>query len=195
MTCDNFQDIVSLEKLSGKSNQSKLMSIKRFLIEAAEARFLESKSRGYIAPISPSPNDLITTVVNEMDLCCTDLVVDLGCGDGRWLSAFASRFHCVCIGVDIDSDRLCIARTNSIKERSLHIELIQSDIFAFDLKHMSVVVFYLFRDASSRMIQKIQNECSQQTVLIVVGFQLPGWQPEKTYRSACGVPAYIYRTT
>jgi len=39
-------------------------------------------------------------------------VIDLGCGDGRWLSAISRRVDCACFGVEIDDSRLSLARLN-----------------------------------------------------------------------------------
>jgi hypothetical protein len=39
-------------------------------------------------------------------------VVELGSGDGRWIIALAKKYHCQCIGVEIDESRLLLAKEN-----------------------------------------------------------------------------------
>jgi ubiquinone/menaquinone biosynthesis C-methylase UbiE len=43
-------------------------------------------------------------------LSSSDLVIDLGCGDGRWLTHISASSSCQCWGVEIDSNRLQITR-------------------------------------------------------------------------------------
>lgn len=38
----------------------------------------------------------------------SDMVIDMGCGDGRWLTHITSCYTCQCWGVEIDSERLSL---------------------------------------------------------------------------------------
>ena len=49
----------------------------------AYAREGAGKDANYIAPFSPSPEEMVGVVLDRMVLSHTDVVYDLGCGDGR----------------------------------------------------------------------------------------------------------------
>jgi glycosyltransferase involved in cell wall biosynthesis len=43
-------------------------------------------------------------------------ICDIGCGDGRWLTAFAKKYQCVCLGLEIEEERLLKAK-QALNER------------------------------------------------------------------------------
>ena len=45
----------------------------------------------------------------------------MGCGDGRWLEALAAYYGCCCYGVDLDANRLSIAKSvlNQVRDINL----------------------------------------------------------------------------
>ena len=59
--------------------------------------------------------DIASRVLQDLNPSASQIVIDLGCGDGRWLNAFAKKLDCLCIGVDIDSDRLVIAKQKAFQ--------------------------------------------------------------------------------
>mmetsp|Transcript_11004 Transcript_11004/g.17966 ORF Transcript_11004/g.17966 Transcript_11004/m.17966 type:complete len:130 (-) Transcript_11004:397-786(-) len=81
------------------------------LKKAREEKLSWDKNK--LAPISPCPNDLIDTVLQNVNLSQESTLIDLGCGDGRWLCHAAQRYGCHCWGVDIDPERLSLAKQRS----------------------------------------------------------------------------------
>lgn len=80
-------------------------------------------------------------VLDNLQLEPHDFVVDLGCGDGRWLLAAAQR-GCTGRGLDLNEDllrkgRLAAAEARVRCARTLHIA--QSEIFASLLRNDSKV--------------------------------------------------------
>mmetsp|Transcript_12163 Transcript_12163/g.12242 ORF Transcript_12163/g.12242 Transcript_12163/m.12242 type:complete len:170 (+) Transcript_12163:72-581(+) len=168
------------------------MSLKEKILRAAELQFRHRREQGYVAPISPTPDDLIDIISKDIIVSSSDCVADLGCGDGRWLHSFASKYNCWCFGVDKDPERLSLSRERAVRNR-LNIELLRMDLFDFNLASMSVIIFYLFREACTKMMDKIEKECVDGTIIIVIGFQIPNRKPLKLYRSSTDIPAYMYK--
>ena len=48
----------------------------------------------------PTPSEAVNQMINLACIKPTDLVYDLGCGDGRVLIAAIKRFGCRCIGIE-----------------------------------------------------------------------------------------------
>jgi ubiquinone/menaquinone biosynthesis C-methylase UbiE len=59
-----------------------------------------------VAQDSPTPPDTIAAVFDTICISSRDRVIDLGCGDARWLIEAAVRYQCRCWGCDIDQELL-----------------------------------------------------------------------------------------
>jgi tRNA G46 methylase TrmB len=171
-----------------------------------------------VAPISPSPNGLISSVVSRLCLDVQSLVLDLGCGDGRWMiEASKQSGGCKCVGFDIDTDRLNLAR-QAIQRENLckGITVKRGDLFDIALtspliSKADLIIVYLFRDALKRLTPILKkrldplsdnnhanerdcHQCPQnkRTRILSIGFSLRGFQLlwHETYES---LPVYLYQ--
>jgi len=88
----------------------------------------------------------------------TDVVYDLGCGDGRIVVTAAKKYGARAVGYDIDPKRVEEALENVKKagvENLVTIE--QKDIFTLDLSPASVVTLYLLRDLNVKLIPQLEK--------------------------------------
>lgn len=164
-------------------------SVLKFAQEQAEAR----RAQGFLAAISPSPVSLIDEVLSDVD-DDQHLLIDMGCGDGRWLVRAARRFqNCMCIGVEMDDERICRTTASIIAEDvkvRRKIELVRSNFLHVHISAASLIIVYLSRDGNEALRQKFDRECAKGTTIIAVGFQMAWLSPERTYTSS--PPAYRY---
>lgn len=154
-----------------------------------------------VAPVSPTPDELIDMVMPRLNLTADSLVVDLGCGDGRWIIAASKNYNCKCIGCDIDGKRLALAEEGVSKlPYSDKVELLKSDVFAVAwsnvLNDADVIVLYLFREAITKMSKILRNRCKygslkKDAVVVSVGFSLPSFVPTWDYEFK-GIRVYMY---
>ena len=72
------------------------------------------KNSGYLGTISPAPKDLINDILMDIIPNASHVqsivMFDLGCGDGRWLLSLAKKHFCVCLGLEIEKERLLKAK-------------------------------------------------------------------------------------
>ena len=184
--------------------------IRKALISLAKAKF-ESSGEGVVAPISPTPKSAIDIMLPKLNLTSESQVLELGCGDGRWTLRIAMKFSCSCIGIDIDNDRLEIARMGAKNEGLTDkVELRNAEIFQylqhFNVEELNLIVVYLFRDAMMRISRILKERglvdmpsTSSSAVgrrliqIVCVGFTLPEfsiiWQTQVD-----GVKIYLYHT-
>lgn len=64
----------------------------------------EGYPTGKICPFVPSPAARTTRLAQLVGITADDVVLDVGCGDGRVLLHLASTVGCRCIGTDIDAE-------------------------------------------------------------------------------------------
>ena len=167
------------------------------------ARLLQEQraADGYVGALSPTPHAFIAELLADTDVFAStsrsSSVLDLGCGDGRWLTAFATRFPgSVCVGVEMDAAQL--ARCPS-RGTVPGVDLVLADFTkglpcrcsAFD-----VIVVYLSRHGNEVLKATLAAECVVGTKVLAVGFEMKGWVATKTFRCrTTHLGAYLYVIT
>jgi ubiquinone/menaquinone biosynthesis C-methylase UbiE len=111
----------------------------------------------------------------------SDVVYDLGSGDGRLLFAALERGAGKCVGIDIDPERVnaakVIAKSKGLEDK---VTFIEGDVMDQDLSLATVVMSYLYTSASVALRPKFENELKPGTRVVVESFPIPGWKPAKT---------------
>jgi tRNA1(Val) A37 N6-methylase TrmN6 len=101
----------SEEPRERRSDSSSRTLFARAILQAARVKMAAKNSfqKECVAAISPTPDALIDAVLSEELIFCRSIysIIDMGCGDGRWLVRCAAKFSgCICVGIDIDPDRI-----------------------------------------------------------------------------------------
>ncbi|CAM9395550.1 unnamed protein product [Scytosiphon promiscuus] len=162
------------------------------LVKHAKATFVKNTDgTGLVAPISPSPQELIHSVYDNVGLGPCDVVLDLGCGDGRWLLA-AARRGCAGRGVDLNEALLQKGRILAAEAGvSSLVKLEKEDIFKAPLTGSTLIIVYLFREGIAKMKDRLEEKADRCARVVSVGFRINGWIPRTTL-VAEGLHAYIY---
>lgn len=122
------------------------------------------------------------------------VLVDLGCGDGRVLRCIRSRFDVTAIGYEWNLLAFLNARLRCLGRRGITVRL--RNFWKADLTGADVVFCYLFPDVLSELSTKLDRELRPGAVVVSANFAIPGWLPEKVLRidhSLHGGPLYLYR--
>ncbi len=105
-----------------------------------------------------TPYDLISKMLQMAHVKKSDMVYDLGCGDGRMLILAAQKYGCHGIGYDIDPERIRESRENVARN---HVEklvkIIQADIFTLDLRKADVIPVYLLPEMNKRLLPQLDK--------------------------------------
>jgi SAM-dependent methyltransferase len=129
----------------------------------------------------PTQPEFIKAFFDLAPVSSTDTVYDLGSGDGRLLFAALEQGAGRCVGVDIDPDRVNVAR-EAAKNKSLDgkVSFIEGDVMTVNLSEASVITCYLFPTASAALRPKFEKELKTGTRIVMESFPVPGWKPVKT---------------
>ena len=89
----------------------------------------------------------------------SDVVYDLGCGDGRIVVAAAQKFGATGVGMDIDADLVREARQRAVKAGVANkVKFIEGDLFESDIRPATVVTMYLLPRILDRLKPKLLAE-------------------------------------
>jgi ribosomal protein L11 methylase PrmA len=133
----------------------------------------------YISWIPTQP-EYIDTFFELCPISKSDVVYDLGSGDGRILFAAVKKGARWCIGVDIDPEQVKTA-TETAKYLGVDNEVtfMEADVMEVDLSGASVVLCYLLSTASADLKPKFEKELKPGTRVVMESFPVMNWKPEK----------------
>jgi SAM-dependent methyltransferase len=125
------------------------------------------------------------SVVNEMlrlaDVTASDVVYDLGSGDGRILIAAARDRGARGVGLEIDP-ALVAQSTERARRLGLadRLSFRQQDLFEADLTPATVVTLYLSPDLNRRLRPKLLSELRPGARIVSHSFDMGDWAPART---------------
>jgi tRNA G37 N-methylase Trm5 len=126
--------------------------------ERPEPEMPNKASRLPDAIFVPSPQDVVEKMLELAKVKKEDLVVDLGCGDGRIPVTAAKKYGCKAIGYDIDEEcvRLSVAKVKENKVKDL-VRIVHEDVFKVDLSRADVVTLYLLPQLNVKLIPQLEK--------------------------------------
>jgi SAM-dependent methyltransferase len=112
----------------------------------------------------------------------SDVVYDLGCGDGRIVIAAVKDYRAkrgVC--VDIDPVRIAESRRNADKAGvARKITFREGDLFEMDLRDATVVTLYLLPALNERLRPKLFRELKPGSRVVSNSFDMGEWKADST---------------
>lgn len=127
----------------------------------------------------PTPQEVVDEMLKLADVKKSDVVYDLGCGDGRIVVTAAKKFGAKGIGFDIDPERIKESNEN-VKKNNMEklVEIKQEDIFKLDLSKASVVTLYLLPELNVRLIPQLEK-LKPGSRIVSHDFDMKGVKPKK----------------
>jgi tetratricopeptide (TPR) repeat protein len=116
------------------------------------------RRRGPDAVFVPTPQDVVDRMLELARVKKTDVVYDLGCGDGRIVVTAARKYGCKAVGVDIDPECVRTSREN-VKKHALGrlVTIEKKDLFTVNLRKADVVTLYLLPGMNKRLIPQLRK--------------------------------------
>ncbi len=147
------------------------------LLHAQLTSSLDSKK---VVPYVPTSPETVSAMLKLAGVQKSDLVIDLGCGDGRIVIAAAKEFGAHAIGVDIDPERIKEAKENAQREGVVSlVEFRQGDLFDADIRKATVVTLYLLPSVNMKLRPKLWRDLRPGTRVVSHSFGMDDWKPEK----------------
>lgn len=133
-----------------------------------------------LAPYVPTPQDVVEKMLELAQVTSSDVLYDLGCGDGRIVITAAKKYGARGVGVDIDPQRIqesqANARAAGVENR---IKFIQQDAMTVDVSPATVVTLYLLPDSNRRLRGNLTRELKPGSRIVSHAFDMDEWEPLK----------------
>src|SRR5688572_17386345 len=182
-------------------NRSKTMRRREFLVGVgalglygiAGAQEQAAPLRGPDVIFVPTPNDVVSKMMELANVTKKDTVYDLGCGDGRIVITAAQKYGARGVGIDIDPERVKEATENVQKAGVAdRVKIIRGDLFQADISPATVVTLYLLTDLNLKLRPKLLKDLNPGTRVVSHAFSMGDWQPERTAEVG-GSQVYLWR--
>jgi len=138
------------------------------------------RKRQFNVPYVPTTDEAVRAMLKLADVKNTDIVYDLGCGDGRIVIAAAKTYGARGVGIDIDPARIREAKENAKKagvENLVRFE--ENDLFQADFREATVVTLFLLRSINLKLRPKLLQELRPGTRVVSNTFDMGDWRPDK----------------
>jgi len=134
-------------------------------------------------PYVPTTEAAVKAMLKLAEVKRTDIVYDLGCGDGRIVIAAAKEYGAHGVGIDINPERIQEAKENAAKagvENLVRFE--ENDLFDADIHEATVVTLFLLNSVNVKLRPKLLKDLKPGTRVVSNTFGMGDWKPDKELR-------------
>ena len=132
------------------------------------------------SPFVPTPPAVVEEMLDLAAVTASDVVYDLGSGDGRIVFAAAKR-GARAVGIELDAKLVQDSRDRAfaqgLGDRATFVWL---DVLKSDLKPATVVMLYLFPELNAKLAPKFIAELRPGTRIVSHRFPVADWKAERT---------------
>jgi cyclopropane fatty-acyl-phospholipid synthase-like methyltransferase len=130
----------------------------------------------------PTPPEVVDKMLEIAHVKKSDLLYDLGCGDGRIVIAAAKKYGCKAVGYDIDPNRVEQSQKNVIENKVGNLVRIeQADVFTLDLSDANVITLYLLPRLNVKLIPQLEK-LKPGSRIVSHDFDMRGVKPDKVIK-------------
>ena len=130
----------------------------------------------------PTPEAMVTRMLQAARTSSGDLVYDLGAGDGRIPIAAAKEFGAKAVGIEYDPGLAALARRNAERAGVADkVTIVHGDIFKEDFSRATVVTLYLLPDLNQQLRPRILA-MNPGTRVVSHLWDMGEWEADATFR-------------
>ena len=172
------------------------MRLRTFVLSFAVIAALVAPSSAQVAPSSaqqpaplrspdvifvPTPQEVVDAMLKLANVSASDLVYDLGSGDGRIPITAARTYGARGVGIDIDPQRIEEAMEN-LKTAGVadKVRFLNQDLFETDISEATVVSLYLLPSLNLKVLPKLNAELKPGTRVVSHAFDMGDIKPQQT---------------
>lgn len=128
----------------------------------------------------PTPQEVVDAMLKLAKVTSSDVVYDLGSGDGRIPITAAQKYGARAVGFDINPVRIAEANAN-LKAAGVgdKVRFVEADLFQQDLSEATVITLYLLPSLNLKLRPTLWK-LKPGTRIVSHSFDMGDWKPEAT---------------
>jgi SAM-dependent methyltransferase len=131
----------------------------------------------------PTPDELVDKMLDMANVTSSDVVMDLGSGDGRTVIAAAKR-GARALGIEYNPDMVALARENA-RKANVKAEFRKADLFKTDLSQATVITMFLLPEINLKLRPRILA-LKPGTRVVSNTFNMGDWQADQVSQEIPG---------
>lgn len=143
----------------------------------------------------PTRPEVVQAMLKLAEVSGSDVVYDLGCGDGIIVATAAQQFGATAVGIDIDPQRVKES-TERIQKAGVtdKVKILNQDLFTTDISQATVVTLYLLPSLNQKLIPKLNKELPPGTRIVSQSFDMGPQNPPLKTVDVNGTSVYLWKT-
>ncbi len=139
----------------------------------------------------PTPDGMVTRMLEMAKVGKGDVVYDLGAGEGRIPIAAAQRFGATAVGIEYDPKLADLARRNAQRAGVADkVRIVTGDIFKEDFTSASVITLYLLPELNQQLRPQLLA-MKPGTRIVSHMWDMGEWEPDEAF-AADGSEAFLW---
>jgi SAM-dependent methyltransferase len=132
-------------------------------------------------PFVPTPWPIVDEMLKLAEIRPTDVVYDLGSGDGRFVIAAAKRHGARGVGIELNGDLVVYSRAQAeLDGLADRVRFVEGDVLKADFRDATVVTMYLLPRLVVQLVPKLRSELAPGARIVAHDYALEPWRPDKT---------------
>ena len=129
----------------------------------------------------PTPQGVVDAMLKLAKVSASDVVYDLGSGDGRIPITAARTYGARGVGIDIDPQRIREALEN-LKSAGVadKVRFLNQDLFTTNISEATVVTLYLLPSLNLKLLPKLNAELKPGTRVVSHAFDMGDIKPQQS---------------
>ena len=127
----------------------------------------------------PTNDELVKMMLDVAKVKSTDVVYDLGAGDGKIAIAAARDYGARAVGIEYNRDMAALAQRNADRSGvAAKVKIINGDIFVEDFSEATVVTLYLLPNLNLKLRPTLLD-MKPGTRVVSNSFNMGDWEPDQ----------------
>lgn len=140
----------------------------------------------------PTPQPVVSAMLEQLSPSNKSKLFDLGSGDGRVVITAAKQFGCTAVGIELNAETIALARANALTEYvNPLVVFFEGDVRNYDLHSAQYITMYLYPELMEQLVTKIKSG----TKIASYQHEIPGIANTKHSIDVDGTPHFFYTGT
>lgn len=140
-----------------------------------------------------TPQEVAEQMLDLARVAASDVVYDLGSGDGRIVILAAQKYGARGVGIEIDPKLVAISRQVAREgEVANRVTFLEQDLFTADISPATVVTLYLSPGVNRQLEPRLKSHLRPGTRIVSHQFPIGDWTPDRTERASDGTVLYLW---